>query len=317
MQVLQDRGLRVEIPVDSAGEGSLIVGHCYAPDPAAAAALPAPIWIFALHGAGEDWTYMDKTVPGHEDEPYSFAAFMNERGVGLIAIDALGCGESEFPFDGSELSLEKIAYGHDEAARAFRERITSGTLVPGAGPVENLFYVGLGHSGGAGVTILQQGFLGTFDGIVVLSMPADDFLYPNSGQENLNSAIQTNEKGMIFIAERPEQSIAGAFTPDTPQDVRDAFPPGTPFPPSHTAFMKNGTLAPYARKVTVPVLTVFGEIDLAGSPLEEQNRFGSKDATAYVQPGCYHHIWAAPEPARLQLMTAIYNWAWSRAKYRN
>ena len=43
--------------------------------------------------------------------------------------------------------------------------------------------------------------------------------------------------------------------------------------------------------------------------------YGSSDVTAYVQPGCFHHVWAAPK--RLELMRAIYNWAWSRAKYHN
>jgi hypothetical protein len=56
-------------------------------------------------------------------------------------------------------------------------------------------------------------------------------------------------------------------------------------------------------------------VGLAGSPLKEQERYGSSDVTAYVQPGCFHHVWAAPK--RLELMRTIYNWAWSRAKYHN
>jgi hypothetical protein len=238
---------------------------------------------------------------------------MAERVAATIAIDALGRGESEFPFHASELTLERIARGHHEAAVAFRKGLVEGTLGPGLEPVANLFYCGIGHSGGGAETMYQQGLLGTCDGIVVLSMPAADFNYPNRGEDALRAAIHTTENGMIYIPERPQQSVAGAFAPGTPQDVKEAFPPGKPFPPSHLENMRPGTLAPLAARVRCPVFAGFGEVDLAGSPLREQERYGSSDVTAYVQPGSYHHVWAAPK--RLELMTAIYNWAWSRAKY--
>jgi alpha-beta hydrolase superfamily lysophospholipase len=313
MALVDTWGLAVGVPADSAGAGAKVVGHCFAPDAKAAAELPRPIWLFAIHGAGEDWMYWDKVIPGHENEGYSLARFMTDRGVGTIAIDALGCGESEFPFDGSELTLDRIALGHHEAALAFRDRLVSGTLLSGLAPIKDLFYCGLGHSGGAAVTMYEQGQLATYDGIVVLSMPAADFKYPGRGEDALRAAIHTDEKGMIFIPVRPPQSVAGAFYPGTPQDIQDAFPPGRPFPPSHLLNMREGTLAPKAANVKCPVFTGFGEVDLAGSPLQEQQRFGSSDVTAYVQPGSYHHIIAAPK--RHEFMTAIYNWAWSRAKY--
>ena len=79
--------------------------------------------------------------------------------------------------------------------------------------------------------------------------------------------------------------------------------------------MKNGTLAPYARRITCPVFSGFGEVDLAGSPLREQKRFGSSDTTSYVQFDCYHHVWASP--GRLELMAVIYNWVRARATWRS
>jgi alpha-beta hydrolase superfamily lysophospholipase len=313
VDVLESRGVKVEIPVESVGPGATVVAHVFSPDPLIAATLPAPVWIFTIHGAGEDWTYFDKVIPGHEDEPYSFAEFMAAKGIGTVAIDALGCGESVYPYDGSQLTLDVIGQGHAQASDVVRAGLADGSLAEGLPPQPNLYFIGLGHSGGGGVVMVQQASHSSYDGIVVLSMPADDFKYPNAGQKALDSAIHYNEKGMIYIPKRPSQSINGAFTPDTPQDVRDAFPPGKPFPASHLLNMKNGTLSVYAEKITCPVFSGFGEVDLAGSPLQEQNRFGSKDTTSYVQSGCYHHVWASPAPARLEFMAVISNWARSRA----
>jgi hypothetical protein len=315
MKLMEHQGVKLEIPVVTAGAGATVMAHCFAPDPDAAAKLACPVWIMTVHGAGEDWTYFNKVIPGHEDEQYSFAAFMAERGVGTVAIDALGRGESMFPRHGSELTLETIAAAHHEAAQEVRSRLRQGTLTPELPPQEGLFFCGLGHSGGGAEIIVQQGAFASYDGIVVLSMPADDFKYPNNGQGDLNAAIHTNERGMVYIPKRPAASINGAFTPDTPQDIRDAFPPGKPYPPSHLLNMKNGTLAPYARRITCPVFSGFGEVDLAGSPLREQSRFGSSDTTSYVQFGCYHHVWASP--GRLELMAVVYNWVRARATWQS
>jgi alpha-beta hydrolase superfamily lysophospholipase len=315
MDVLESRGVRLELPVESVGVGATVVAHVFAPNPAAAVKLTTPVWVFAIHGAGEDWTYFDKVIPAHANEQYSFAAVMAERGIGTVSIDALGCGESTYPFDGAQMTLDVIGQAHDEAAATIRSGLRDGTLIDGLTAQDGLFFCGLGHSGGGAVVMVQQANHSSYDGIVVLSMPADDFKYPNRGQSALNSALHTNEKGMVYIPQRPQQSIDGAFTPDTPQEIRDAFPPGRPFPPSHLNNMKNGVLAEYARRISCPVFSGFGEVDLAGSPLAEQGRFAATDTTAYVQYGCYHHIWASPAPARLELMATIANWVRSRADY--
>jgi len=314
MNVTTEWGELVELPAGDAAEGSRVVAHCFAPEPSAAAELPVPIWMFAVHGAGENWTYWDKIIPGRESEPYSFARFMATRGVGVIAIDALGRGDSTYTRHGSELTLEVLALGHHQASSYARELLLQGKLISGLEPLEDLFYVGIGHSGGSAETMVQQGSHATYDAVTLLGMPSDDFLYPHRGEDALRAVLVEDEKGMVAIPERPPASVAGAFAPGTPPDVIAAFPPGRPWPPSHLNNMKNGTLIAYTRKITSPVFVGFGEVDLAGSPIQEQQRFASDDVTAYVQPGLYHHHWSSPR--RLELMTAIYNWAWSRAKYR-
>jgi hypothetical protein len=302
------------LDLDSVAPGSKLAAHCIAPDPDAASKLPAQIWFFTVHGASEDWTYFDKTIPGHESEQYSFAAFMSDHGVGTITIDAFGRGESSFPLHGSQLTLETIAQAHAEGADRIRSMLVEGSLRVDVPAQEDLYFVGLGHSGGGAEVIIQQGLFRTFDAVVVMSMPANDFKIPSSGQEALKTSIETLDNGLIHVPVRPAVSLEGAFTPDTPQDIRDAFPGGRPFPASHLLNMKNGTLAPYAMKITCPTLVTQGDVDLAGSPLKEQTRYGGDDVTVLIQQNCRHNVWASP--ARVDLMTSIWNWAVSRATYR-
>jgi hypothetical protein len=313
VSIIEQRDTKLILDLETVPEGSKLSVHCIKPDPTAASKLPRPVWFFTVHGAGEDWTYFDKEIPGHEDEQYSFAAFMSEHGVGTITIDGLGRGDSIFPLHGSELSLQIIAQGHSEGAAKLQRMLIEGTLFPDLPPQQNLYFVGLGHSGGGGEMIISQGEYGTFDAVVIMSMPADDFQYPSNGQKDLENAIKTLENGLVYIPVRPEKSINGAFSPDTPQDIRDAFPPGRAYPASHLNNMKNGYLAPYAKKITCPVLIALGQVDLAGSPLKEQTRYGSDDTTSLVQWGCYHHVWASP--VRLELMASILNWAIARSAF--
>jgi hypothetical protein len=314
MSAVVERDVKLVLDLEVPVANSKLAVHCIAPNPVEAAKLPAQIWIFTVHGASEDWTYFDKVIPGHEEDQYSFASFMSDHGVGTITIDAFGRGESTFPLHGSQLTLENIAKAHSAASERLRTMLKEGTLRADVPAQDDLYFVGLGHSGGGAEMIIQQGSHRTFDAIVIMSMPANDFKVPSNGQEVLNSAIHTLENGLIHVPVRPAVSLEGAFTPDTPQDIRDAFPGGRPFPASHLANMKNGTLAPYAIKITCPTLITQGDVDLAGSPLKEPSRYGGEDVTVLIQSNCRHNVWSSP--ARVELMRSIWNWTVSRAAYR-
>jgi pimeloyl-ACP methyl ester carboxylesterase len=312
----------IEVPVDdAAGKGSIISGQCYAPDLDAAKTLPSPIWLYCIPGAGCDRRIYDLHIPGHENEPYSFAEFMTDRGVGIVAVDPLGCGASTFPFDGREMTHEMMSLAHHAAALEVKSRLSKGELFPEVPPFKDGLYGGLGHSAGSGTIMHEQGMLGTYDAIVLLSLPANDFQFPAVEAEGENAddelkAIKFNEQGMAYIPVRPAAYMNSAHSPQTPKEVYSyAFPVGQPFAPAFAKNMINGFLAPFAEKVTCPVLTGFGEFDLARTPLQEPSRFASEDATVYIQPGAYHNVFA--EPTRLELWTNIFNWLWARAKYQS
>jgi hypothetical protein len=305
------------LPVDLApGSGATIGGRIFLPDAAMAAQLPAPIWAVAMPGGAASWRYFDMRVPGYPDDAYSYAAIFAARGIGTVAIDTLGIGESDFPFDVAELTLEAIAAANDQAGRHVRSALGTGTLVPGLDPVAAPFVVGLGHSGGAGATIVQQSRHATYDAVALFGMPADDFAMYGDGKATAHDVMRPNERGLLVMDERPLASRIAGFHPDTPPEVIEAFLGMLPVPPSMTAFTRNGTLASHAKSIICPVFVGFGEQDLAGSPLLEGSRYAQAvDSTVYVQPHARHNHFAAS--TRTELWTTLYNWMWSRAKYRS
>jgi len=309
-------GSAFQVPVElEPGPLACVGGRVFAPDPEAAAALPDPIWVVAMPGGAASWRYFDMRVPGYPDDAYSYAAFMAARGVGTVAIDTLGIGESEFPYDVAHLTLEAIAAANDQAGRHVREAVQRGTLVPGLAPAPTPFVVGLGHSGGSGATIVQQSLHATYDAVALFGMPADDFRMYGDGKTTAHDVMRPNERGLLVMDERPVASRLAGFYPDTPAEVAEAFLGMLPVPPSMTAFTRNGTLAQHAKAIDCPVLIGFGEQDLAGSPLLEAGRYANAaDSTVYVQPRARHNHFAAS--TRVEVWTTIYNWAWSRAKYR-
>jgi hypothetical protein len=311
--------VRVDVPVEAAGvAGSSVAVRCFAPEPGAAGRLPDPLWVFATHGSGADWRYWDIWVPGHVSDGYSFAEFFTRRGIGVAAIDVLGVGDSVFPGDGALLTLETLAAAHDQVARELRTRVAAGTLVPGVAPVADALWLGVGHSGGGGTTVVQQSTRESFDFLGVLGMPADDFEVLG-GHEGVVSQVVVNERGMLVASPTGEEgrrrSRARAYLDDVPDLVIDARET-RPFPPSWPSLMKRGTLLPYAATITSPVFLGFGEVDYGGSPFEEPDRYRSaSDVTVYIQPGSAHQHNSSA--ARQELWLALYNWLWGRARFRD
>jgi hypothetical protein len=310
--------VRRDFEVDVAGiPGASIAARCFAPEPALAARLPTPLWVFAIPGSGADWHYFDLEFPGREDEGYSWAAYLGARGIGLVAIDNLGIGDSVFPADGSLLTLEVLAEATHHATQQVRAGLLAGTLVPGVAPIDGLYLCGAGHSGGGGMSIVQQGTFRSFDALSVFGMPADD-MEIHGGHDGVRSEFGINDRGLLYRVPSERFSPAArarGYLDDVPEDVVYARDP-LPFPQSFPSVMKRGTLLPYAQQITCPVFVGMGEVDYVGSPFEEPSRYArAEDVTVYVQPGSAH--WHFVSSRRHEFWVAHHNWLWSRARFRD
>jgi len=300
-------------------DGATVAARCFPPDRHSADLLPDPIWVFATHGSGADWRYWHIDVPGEPNGGYSFADVFTRRGVGVVAIDILGVGDSTFPADGTLLSLEALARAHAYAVDHVRTAVADGSLIPRMAPVSGARWCGVGHSGGAGVTIVQQATHASFDLIAPLGMPADDFEVLG-GHDGVLSEMVINGRGMLEGSRVPRseafsRSRARAHLDDVPEHVITAREP-QPFPQSFPSMMRRGTLLPYAQRIACPVFLGFGEVDYAGSPFEEPSRYASAgDITVCIQPGSAHQH--NTSTGRHELWNTLFNWIWGRTRFRD
>jgi pimeloyl-ACP methyl ester carboxylesterase len=122
--------------------------------------------LFCLPGGSYTKAYWHLEVPGHPG--YSFAEHMAAQGMLVVAVDHLGTGESSNEARAIDLTPEVVAGAN---AAVFTEVLTgaaNGTLVPDVGPLAVGPTVGVGHSMGAMLTIVQQSLHQSFDAIAPL-----------------------------------------------------------------------------------------------------------------------------------------------------
>src|SRR5262249_24587139 len=126
------------------------------------------IWAALFPGGGEDWRYWHLEVDGYPSDAYSFATDLARNGIGAVAFDNPGSGESRWPLKGDELTLELVGQGIGLAARQLRQRLQAGTLVAALDPVPNPFLAGIGHSAGGALAVVAESQSAPFDALGVM-----------------------------------------------------------------------------------------------------------------------------------------------------
>lgn len=90
------------------------------------------------------------------DDSFSFAAQMTARGFLVAALDHLGLGDSSKPEDGWQLTPERLVEANVRATEQLLTKLREGRLAEGLPALPALRSIGIGHSMGAMLTILQQ-----------------------------------------------------------------------------------------------------------------------------------------------------------------
>src|SRR6478672_6604522 len=121
--------------------------------------------LFCWPGGSYGRDYWDIHLPGRGG--YSFAEHMTARGFVVIAADPLGVGDSGRPGDGTLCTYDALADAAHGAVQLIRARLTEGTLTADLPPVAAPRVVGVGHSMGGGLVVLQQAQWGSYDAIGV------------------------------------------------------------------------------------------------------------------------------------------------------
>lgn len=133
--------------------------------PAAASLAARPIIFFALAGGGYSRGYFTDCLPGPGSAAQ--ARWHAERGSIFVALDILGT-DGSLGDAAESLSLAAVVEAHDRAVSHILLRLANGTLQPGFPSIIDPLRIGVGHSLGACITIVQQAQYRSFDGIAVL-----------------------------------------------------------------------------------------------------------------------------------------------------
>ena len=209
----------------------LLRGTAYAPDELDPAAPPAVVW--CLPGGRCTIDYFDLRVEGLDG--YSMVRELTHRGVLVVSLDHLGLGASSRLDDLCVVTPRVAAATHDHAVRVLTTRLRQGDLVDDLPPIAPAQLIGLGHSMGGMVVVVEQTRHDTFDAIVVLGHGADGTWAALTDDERLLMDLpdEERERAMVELArvrarglppDTARRAPAGSFfEPDVPRAVKRAF----------------------------------------------------------------------------------------------
>ncbi len=262
----------------------------------------SPVALCCLPGGYLGRGYFDLRVEG--DDSYSFAAFMAARGFVTLSLDHLGSGESTQPEDGYAVTLERVV----DANRWAIEKVLGELREPDPGgdrpDFGSLPSVGVGHSMGSALSVVQQARAASHAALVLFSFSArglEKYLLPDE-KKFANRPEET-------WANLPELARARFSTPyprvggRSGEASQAAFGTGTAEAPAVRALKRCGTnlvaqpgllsmipggYAPFAADVRVPVFVGTGDRDLTG-PQEANDAFPrAPEFVAYTLEDCWH-----------------------------
>jgi alpha-beta hydrolase superfamily lysophospholipase len=242
--------------------------------------------------------YWNIHLPGRDG--YSFAEHMTARGFVVIAADPLGVGDSGRPEDGTVCTYDALADAAHGAVQLVRDRLTDGTLVAHLPPIAAPRILGVGHSMGGGLVVLQQARWGSYDAIGVLGYThgAKARAVPSGDDAARRATAVQQAKGFWadqwearygVVDKAPHQDWLNG--PDAPADIvaADNANAVTWAAEPYIEALHVGYTAAYAARVTAPVMVAFGEFDIAERPRDEAAFYEhSDDITLFVLAGSYH-----------------------------
>ena len=234
-------------------------------------------------GGSYDRSYWDAHIDRHPG--YSAAEHLVARGLLVVNADHLGVGRSSRPIDVDRVDLETMAAANDAFAQEVRRRLAAGELDERISALDDVPFVGAGHSLGGLVCVVTQALHQTYDAIANLG-------YTHGSKD----ALEATEMGGFADPDAPRRAAeeqAKAFfggtwdqgygipprepnhgwlyAPDVPAEViaaDDRTVAAWPRQPYVEALMPGQTLR-YAAAVTAPVLVAFGDSDVPARPRDD------------------------------------------------
>jgi pimeloyl-ACP methyl ester carboxylesterase len=300
--------LRLPVGAILDGEGELsIAAAVYAPSaPERAAGL-----MFCLPGGGVTKRYFNL---GDAGAGWSFAEAMTARGFIVVAFDHLGVGESSKPKDGFALTSAIIAEANGKALELLRGQLAAGE-VPGIGPQSALPLIGVGHSMGAMLLVVQEATRRECAALVLLGF----------GSAGLPSVLNDAEREALKLPDRGlsqyQQLARARFGGDgygavpraesrSPVSLALAEAGGNLLSAPALHSMMPGNVKEALASLEPPIFLAIGDGDLVSDPHALPADYTScRDITLMVLHKCGHHQFVAA--AGPGMMRRIADWALS------
>lgn len=270
------------------------------------------IAFFCVPGGGLNRRYFDLPVEG--DASFSFAAQMASRGMITVAIDPLGVGGSSRPEAGFDVVPDVASAALAPVHRCISAELRAGTFAPKLLPaLPELLCVGVGHSLGGMLAVMQQAQFHSYDALVlfgfgpvgmpeVLSDEAKAIAHdPQAIRRNvvrLARAFHGEPYPEVKPNGRAREIFGGGADPramNAMRAVRDRL-----LATLGMFVIIPGSCAPEAAQVDVPLLLVVGDRDMCGPPHQLPASFpGSSDVTLLCLPNTGHSHFVFSSTSRL------------------
>jgi pimeloyl-ACP methyl ester carboxylesterase len=258
--------------------------------------------LFCLAGGGANRRYFDLGDAGDRD--FSFAARLTAAGFAVAAADVPGVGDSSLPTVPGFLSPRAAAAALHAALAELR------ATAPG---LADLPVIGVGHSMGGMMIVLQQGAFGDFAGIALLGSNAGGldwaladaergYTGDEAAIERDLAALTAARFGDPFAAMRLTTAGAGTiFAGESPEatarlrTARDRL-----FNAGGMMSMIPGSFRTEAEAINVPLFLAFGDNDIGIPPHLVSRDFPAvPDVTLIILPGTGHNHFGFSTMARL------------------
>jgi len=310
---------RVEVGELLPGEGPLsVAAGIYMP-----ARLRSPATaLFCLPGGALTRGYYDLQPQADPQSAcdFSFARSLVARGFIVVTVDQLGVGGSSRPVAGFELTPDVLTRANTVAVDRICGDLCAGRLGAGGQPLGELRTIGVGHSMGAMLTVMQQaqgcrhvGLMlfgyGTRGLVPALSREEAVFAdNPMGVRENVVrlARARSTEPYPVIASSQGRGFFAGKGA--DPRGVEALQAARTELLVTAGLFaMIPGSSAPECARLDVPLFLAVGDQDIAGPPHEIPASFPrSPDVTLLVLPATGHCHFVFP--SRRQLFVRAAGW---------
>ena len=279
---------------------------------------PPTAALFCVPGGGMTYKFFD--LQTETNKSFSFAEAMVNQGFVVVLINSLGVGESSRPNDGYDLTPDVLAVANARAAATILERIRSGGLAFGFPAAPNICAIGVGHSMGGKLTIVQQGQYPLYAGVILFGF----------GPNGVPDALNDEARSLAFKPDRIRAELqrltrsvfASAYQNIEPGRSNGRFRSDLADPEGMQALRKvlapvlavagmfsmiPGSTMQESSEIEVPILIVTGDLDFA-NPLTGVEALFPKapEIKIYAPAQTGHNLFVFP--SRFEVFSRVGDW---------